>query len=160
MKEVELIEILCRELGVDPNNKSPFAPTVELVMGSQKEAPTVAGKLALCDKGALIFQPRGTSRLAAVISCKKVKLFFLLRKITRPFFNKAKGAMKTMPYFSDTWLALFNCDEEAVQKIALALGVRGVAMLIIDEYRLIEPIIDKHSTMKKQKLPPRKVDKQ
>lgn len=156
MKKEELIRILEREIGVDKNNLSPFAPRVELVMGSQEKAPQVAGKLALCEKGALVFQPRGTSRFAATVSCKKVKLFFLLRKITDLFYNKKAEGWRWMPYFSDSWLALFGCDEDDVQRVALALGERGVAMMIIDEYRLIEPVIDKHSTMKKQKLPPRK----
>ena len=156
MKEAELIQILETQLGVDRNNLNPFAPRVELVMGSQANAPVVAGKLALCEKGALVFQPRGTSRFAATVSCKKVKLFFLLRKITNLFFNKKKGKMTYMPYYSDSWLALFGCDEQTIENIALALGTRGVAMMIIDDYRLVEPVIDRHSTMKKQKLPPRK----
>jgi hypothetical protein len=156
VKKEELIRILEKEMGVDAANLSPFAPRVELVMGSQEKAPLIAGKLALCEKGALIFQPRGTSRFAATVSCKKVKLFFLLRKITDQFYNKKAGKWTWMPFFSDTWLALFGCTEDDVQSVALALGERGVAMMIIDDYRLIEPIIDKHSTMKKQKLPPRK----
>lgn len=54
---------------------------------------------------------------------------------------------------------MFGCTDEEVTEIAEALGIRGVSMMIVDEYRLIEPVIDKHSTMKKQKLPTRKQPK-
>lgn len=157
MKKSDLIAILEQKLGVDPENLSPFAPRVEVVMGPQGKAPEIASKLALCERGAMLFQPRGTSRFAQTISCKRVKLFMLLRKITDYFYNKRKGMPCIQPYFSDSWVAFFGCDDELVDDIACELGSRGLSLLIVDQYRIIEPILDRHTTaMRGGRLPKRK----
>lgn len=155
MRKTDLIEMLEKVIGVNKDDPNPFSPKVEIVMGSQKTAPRVASGLALCEKGVLIFQPRGTSTYSRTISGKKVVLIQLLRKVTDLFYNKREGKMKYMAAFSDTSLALFNCDQNTVNKVAEELGIRGVDCIIIEKFRLIETVIDKHSS-RKGKLPPRK----
>jgi hypothetical protein len=143
MQKTELIDLLEEHLGVDPSDPNPFAPKVSCVFGSQKDAPKAAGLLAMCERGALIFHPRGTSRFGATLSGKKLDLIMLWRKVTDYYMCK-DGKMHLQPAFSDCWIALFKCSPELVEAIRCDLGARGIDHLYIEKYQVVETIVDRH----------------
>lgn len=143
MRKTELIELLEDHLGVDRDNINPFAPRVTCIFGSQKDAPKEAGLLAMCEKGALIFQPRGTSRFGATLSGKKLDLIMIWRKIT-DYFRCRDGKMHLQPTFGDCWIALFKCPPELVEAIREDLGSKGIGHMYVKSYETVEPVVDRH----------------